>query len=330
MHVVALAITYVVLAVPPSPVTSSIWSESPDAEYVPIEYPRAISKPSAAALLTQTSTLGRYPGNLPGQLGSLLAELRIEAPVLNPLVLERALVAFWSAQDVGFGRKPILTVIDYGLPTSQRRMWVFNLAERRKIFWEYVAHGVGSGGEYAERWSNKDGSLASSLGLFVTRGTYTGRRGYSLRLIGLDPQFNDQAFRRSIVVHGAHYMTPKFQASHDGFFGQSHGCPALDEAVASEVIDYIAKGSLVFAHWPDETWLTRSAWLRGQVPQNLRARPPKLWARRARRPTEPQRPTSNLRRRTPPNPQGLQYPTTSLGPYPPPTLFISPISSELN
>lgn len=189
------------------------------------------------------------------------------------MVLERALVAAQTARRHGFGRrKPFLTVIDYALPSSARRLWVFDLSTQRLLFRERVAHGRGTGAEFAERASNRDGSLASSVGLFVTREVFRGRRGRSLRLIGLEPGFNDAAFRRAIIVHGAPYMSEAYRREH-GRFGQSKGCPALDPAVSDAVIDTIAGGSLLFIHLDDPAWLTRSAWLRGERPPRLRARP---------------------------------------------------------
>ena len=274
MSLAVMQVLPLLMAVPPPPmVTNAVWSEPQSTLEATAQLPLMLARPSASELLEATSTLGRLPTKLPSKVIATLTSLRIAAPEIDPVVLERALVAQWTARRAGFGRKPILTVIDYAKPASERRLWVFNLPERRRIFWEYVAHGSGSGGEVFEKWSNTDGSLASSLGLYVTRETYRGRRGYSLRMIGLDPGFNDQAYRRTIVIHGAHYMTDRFRLRNRGLLGQSHGCPALDEAVAERVIDYVARGSFVFAHWPAAEWLRSSAWLQGKRPANLRAQP---------------------------------------------------------
>lgn len=211
----------------------------------------------------------RFPARAAGAKSALLAV----APDLDPVVLERALLAAHTARRAGYGRrKPFLTIIDYDRPSSERRLWVLDLATERLVFHEHVAHGLGTGGERAERWSNQNGSKASSLGLFVTRETYVGRRGYSLRLIGLEPGFNDRAFRRAIVMHGAPYMTQAFKEKNGGLFGQSWGCPALDEAVARDVIDVIRGGSLLFIHSRDPVWLAGSAWLAGRIPRGLARR----------------------------------------------------------
>lgn len=238
--------------------------------------------PSLTEVRAATTWLGRAP-SMPRRSVKAFLRLHEQAPELDPLVLERALVAAYTARRVGFGRRrPFLTVIDHALPSDARRMWIFDLRKRTLVRRERVAHGEGSGGARPRRWSNGLDSRASSLGLFVTRETYRGRRGRSLRLIGLDPGFNDGAYGRSIVIHGAAYMTETYRNTHGGEFGRSHGCPALDPAVSREVIDTLKGGSLVFVHGPDPGWLRSSPWLQARVPKGLRSWP-------GRRPTEPTR-----------------------------------------
>jgi hypothetical protein len=99
------------------------------------------------------------------------------------------------------------------------------------------------------------------LGLFVTAGIYQGKHGYSLKLKGLEPGFNDKAEERAVVVHQAEYVSAAFAARY-GRLGRSWGCPALDIAIARQVIDAIKGGSLVFAYFPDQTWLKNSSFLR--------------------------------------------------------------------
>jgi hypothetical protein len=100
-----------------------------------------------------------------------------------------------------------LTVIDYSRPSTQKRMWVFDLQKRALLYEELVAHGSGSGDNLAKSFSNTADSHQSSLGLFRTEDTYVGRNGYSLRLRGLDAGFNDRAYDRAIVMHGAPYVS---------------------------------------------------------------------------------------------------------------------------
>jgi hypothetical protein len=126
-------------------------------------------------------------------------------------------------------------------------MWVIDMSARRVLFHTHVAHGQGSGDNYATRFSNVGGSHASSLGLYLTGDTYQGGNGYSLLLDGLEPGVNDNARSRSIVVHGADYADPSVIAS-AGRLGRSWGCPALPRAVTRPVIDAIKDGSVLYIH----------------------------------------------------------------------------------
>ena len=101
-----------------------------------------------------------------------------------------------------------LSVIDYSRPSTEPRLWVFDLAHQRLLFEEWVAHGRNSGENRTEHFSNRDGSFMSSLGAFTAQETYMGGNGYSLRLAGLEPGFNDRARERAIVIHGAPYVNP--------------------------------------------------------------------------------------------------------------------------
>ncbi|HVG06665.1 MAG TPA: murein L,D-transpeptidase catalytic domain family protein [Thermoanaerobaculia bacterium] len=167
---------------------------------------------------------------------------------LSPKVLARALDAVASARSRGFsGRDDLLTVIDYSLPSTKPRLWVLDLVNGKVLFRELVAHGQGSGDNYATRFSNQPDSHQSSLGLFLTAGTYTGGNGYSLKLRGLESGVNDLAESRYIVMHGAWYVSPEHARAH-GRIGRSWGCPALPQEAAGPVIDTIKEGSFLFVY----------------------------------------------------------------------------------
>jgi hypothetical protein len=153
-----------------------------------------------------------------------------------------------------------LTVIDYSRPSTQKRLWVFDLRERALLYEELVAHGSGSGMNMATSFSNTPETHQSSLGLFRTDDTYTGRNGYSLRLHGLDAGFNDNAYERAIVMHGAPYVSEE-AIKLQGRLGRSWGCPALRAGIAREVIDTVKGNGLVFAYYPDPKWLESSKYL---------------------------------------------------------------------
>jgi hypothetical protein len=179
--------------------------------------------------------------------GAVLAAFRGIAD-LSPRALETALEAIEQARSRGIaGRTDLLTLIDYSLPSTSPRLWVLDLAHGQVLFHELVAHGAGSGDNYATRFSNQDESRQSSLGLFLTGDTYEGGNGYSLKLRGLDPGINDLAEARRIVMHGAWYVSAE-HAHQYGRLGRSWGCPALSQASAPGVIDAIKGGTFLFAY----------------------------------------------------------------------------------
>lgn len=158
------------------------------------------------------------------------------------------------------GPPPTLTVIDYSRPSTEPRLWVYDLPSGDQLFTELVAHGRNSGEDQAVRFSDEPESHQSSLGLFVAGETYVGAHGYSLRLDGLEPGFNGRARERAIVVHGAPYVDATL-AARQGRLGRSLGCPALREAIADRVIDTVRDGGVIFAYYPDADWLRHSRFL---------------------------------------------------------------------
>lgn len=191
----------------------------------------------------------------------LEAQLSAAAPALSPRVLKLALSALQCATSSGVPASDRLAVIDYSLSSNVPRMWVFDLRSRQVLHEELVAHGRNSGDELANAFSNRVGSNQTSLGLFRTGETYTGRNGYSLRMQGLEPGVNDKAYERAIVIHGAPYVAPEFIAE-NGRLGRSQGCPAVSDGVARRLIDDLKEGQFVFSYYPDRDWLNASRYLR--------------------------------------------------------------------
>jgi hypothetical protein len=178
---------------------------------------------------------------------------------LSPRVLDAALDAVECARGRGVsGRDDLLTVIDYSLPSTEKRLWVLDLAHGEVLFHELVAHGTRSGDNYATRFSNVADSLQTSLGLFLTGDTYEGKNGYSLRLRGLAPGWNDRAEARSIVMHGAWYVSAEHVRQH-GRLGRSWGCPALSQESAQPVIDTIRGGTFLYSYSSREAALQRAS-----------------------------------------------------------------------
>src|SRR5437868_1546333 len=189
---------------------------------------------------------------------SLLQSLVRQAPGLKLDVLKMAVDAANKAAGQGLvARKNLLTVIDYSLPSTEPRLFVFDLAAKKLLFRELCAHGKASGDNMANFFSNDPGSEATSLGLFVTADTYTGHNGYSLRLKGLEEGVNDMAWDRMIVMHGASYVSRE-AIRVLGRLGRSWGCPAVRQEIAQQIIDTVRGGSPIFAYYPEKSWLESS------------------------------------------------------------------------
>lgn len=202
---------------------------------------------------------------------SLTKSLLKQAPGLRANVLRLALDATGCAAERGLvTKKNLLTVIDYSLPSSQPRLWVFDVEAKKLLFRELVAHGKNSGGDKPDFFSNASGSLATSLGLFVTGGTYVGSNGYSLRLKGLEEGVNDMAFDRAIVMHGAPYVS-RAAIKALGRLGRSWGCPAVRKEIARKLIDTVRGGSPIFAYYPDSDWLSSSRFVGPRTVQTARS-----------------------------------------------------------
>ena len=199
---------------------------------------------AAAAIETNVATLARL------------------APEADQRVLALALEARECAsQSLGQAPSPRLAVIDYSLPSTKPRLWVFDLENKTLLFREVVAHGQGTGENMARNFSNRDGSHQTSLGLFRTGETYQGGNGYSLRMQGLEPGINDKAMSRAIVMHGAPYVNVQ-AALKQGRLGRSWGCPAVRPEVARQVIDSLKNGQMIFSYYPDTNWLAKSPFIK--------------------------------------------------------------------
>jgi hypothetical protein len=185
----------------------------------------------------------------PSAIDPLEAGLLHTAPTIRPEALEAALSAWKDLRARGEISRALLTVIDYSLPSTTKRMWVFDLDSCRLLFHELVAHGRNSGDDLAQTFSNEAGSLMTSLGAFITGDTYNGHNGYSLRLRGVEPGVNDRAEARAIVMHGAPYVGEEV-AHALGRLGRSYGCPAVRPEIARTLIDEVKDHTLLYAWHP--------------------------------------------------------------------------------
>ncbi|MBA2250672.1 MAG: murein L,D-transpeptidase catalytic domain family protein [Chitinophagaceae bacterium] len=158
----------------------------------------------------------------------------------------------------------ILSIIDFSLPSSKKRLFVIDVKNYKLLFVTYTAHGKNSGVDKTLYFSNAPESNKSSVGFYTTLGTYSGEHGYSLRLQGHEIGFNDKAESRDIVIHGADYVEESVIRS-QGYIGRSLGCPALSPEIYKQVIAKIKDGTCLFVYGNDADYITNSKLLKEKV-----------------------------------------------------------------
>jgi hypothetical protein len=212
----------------------------------------------SANIASNTTNLSNPDSN--ADINTEVKHLSQKAPELDTKILKYALVAYKKAMLTGLTKKPILTVVDYSKPSSEQRLWVFDVNQEKLLFNTHVAHGQNSGGTTPTHFSNQISSKESSLGTYVTQDTYMGSNGYSLNLKGLEKGINDNAYTRRVVVHGANYVEPNYIKS-IGHAGRSWGCLAVAKTLSKSFINLIKDGSVIFAYYPDTQYISHSHYL---------------------------------------------------------------------
>lgn len=150
----------------------------------------------------------------------------------------------------------IISIVDFSLPSNQKRLFVLDLQNYKVLFNTLVAHGKNTGREVATSFSNQNESYKSSPGFYMTKETYQGKNGYSLKLEGLERGINDNAFERGIVIHGASYVCNEYVNS-QGYIGRSQGCPAVPVEINRPIINTIKNGTCLFVYHP--SYISRSS-----------------------------------------------------------------------
>ena len=160
--------------------------------------------------------------------------------------------------------KHIFSICDFTQSSTNNRLWIIDLDNKKVLLNTLVAHGQGSGDEFATQFSNKEASHQSSLGFFVTGETYNGEHGTSLYLHGMDEGYNDNAYDRSIVVHGADYVSGRFIEGNNRL-GRSWGCPAVPSQLSCTIINMIKDGTCLFIYYPEEKYMANAYWLNKKI-----------------------------------------------------------------
>lgn len=161
----------------------------------------------------------------------------------------QALEGFYGLKAEGKLTKDIITIIDFSLSSTTKRLWVIDLTTNTILLNSLVSHGINSGLEYATSFSNNENSFKSSLGLYVTGESYLGKNGLSLKLDGVEKGVNDHARDRGVVVHGAYYANPNILSTQN-YLGRSQGCPAIPEKLNAKLISIIKGKSCFFIYHP--------------------------------------------------------------------------------
>ncbi len=185
---------------------------------------------------------------------SLYQQMGLQEQGLRFDVFDKALAGYYNMRRDGTASdKPIITIVDFAKSSVQKRLWVLDLEKKEVLFNTYVAHGRGSGENFAEHFSNQNESYMSSIGFYVTNDTYIGKHGLSLRLDGKDKGFNTNALDRCIVMHGAEYASGEF-IQQAGRLGRSLGCPAIPMEHHEEIINTVEGGTVLYVHAANDAY----------------------------------------------------------------------------
>jgi hypothetical protein len=232
---------------------------------------------AAVAVVTGNVTTDSANGSLataataepaPAAKTALSALSALVRPLSSPHALSDAFNAYYAYKSAHPSevKKPYLYFVDYGLASTEKRGYVFDMNALKIVDGPFtVAHGRGSStSQYGvpTKFSNSSRSGTTSLGLYVTKALYafTGHMAGStyssigLRLAGVSKGFNDNAYARGVVAHGAPYVTPTKA-------GRSQGCPAMEPARAKNLLPKLADGAMVFLFAPNQNWMANDPWV---------------------------------------------------------------------
>jgi hypothetical protein len=191
-------------------------------------------------------------------LSNIYDSLRLNLMGLSRQAFQYAMEGFNCLTKAGkIANAKIISIVDFSQSSNKKRLFVIDLDNYKVVFNTYVAHGVNSGKEFANQFSNTAESNKSSLGFYETMDTYNGKNGYSLHLQGLEKGINDNADSRAIVMHGAEYVNESLIQS-QGYIGRSWGCPAVPEKLHKPIINKIKNGTCLFIYSPDKNYFIHS------------------------------------------------------------------------
>jgi len=205
--------------------------------------------------IAEVSNTSLTPDEEITQLYDVFVENNPSVPNLKSF--KNGMIGYNKLSDKNLIDKQILTIIDFSISSKKERMWVMDMSKNKILYHTVVSHGKNTGSEFATKFSNIKNSKQSSLGFFITGETYFGKNGLSLFIDGMEKQFNSNARKRYVVIHGAKYANPS-AIKNLGRLGRSYGCPALPTAISQEIIDLIKNKSVLYIYSDDKTYAKNS------------------------------------------------------------------------
>jgi len=211
-------------------------------------------EPVKSAIVTEITEDSLYETHV----NNLYNQINLEQTGLSHAVFEKALTGYYNLKKTGqvSEEKSILSIADFDKNSTEKRLWIIDLDKKKLVLNTWVAHGQRSGADKATRFSNANESFQSSIGFYLTAEVYRGQHGRSLRLDGMDEGFNSNARSRSIVVHGADYVS-QGTINALGRLGRSQGCPAVPKELSNSVIDAIEGKTVLFINVTDQRYTSR-------------------------------------------------------------------------
>jgi hypothetical protein len=210
--------------------------------------------------LLKSSSLSNFTSSL--SLPALYNMLSLDSLGLSAEAFKEAITGYENLRKAGTVlNNAVLSIVDFSLPSFKKRLFVLDMENGKLLFNTLVAHGRNSGQLYATRFSNRNRSFESSIGFYLTGETYFGQNGYSLRLLGMEQGFNDNAYKRGIVIHPADYVNDEISKTY-GRLGRSEGCPAIPSDIHRAVIETIKNGTCLFVYGKDKRYANRSKLLK--------------------------------------------------------------------
>ena len=209
-----------------------------------------------------------YTSNEVKNTADIFDSLHLGKHGLGRVIFDYAMIGYSNLKAKGMlGNNQLLSIIDFSLPSSKKRLYVLDMKNYRLLFHTYAAHGRNSGTVNTLYFSNEPESFKSSVGFYITAGTYDGKHGYSLKLKGYEAGFNDNAEERAIVMHSADYVSEAL-IKQQGYIGRSLGCPALAPEVYKDVIQKIQNKSCLFMYGNYGQYIENSKLLKQKIKLN--------------------------------------------------------------